>query len=266
MIEQGIIHEMGACELLEQIPGSGVHLVLTDPPYGVDFQSRMPVDGALKPKIAADKPREAIRLMRFCMDEFARILVEGGVCMMFAQGGGPNSLLDMVLEPFKAKFTLETILVWDRMVPGLGWVYRPQWDAVLVGYKGEKRKTWNGPANACNVLREMREIPAKGEHPTPKPLKLIHRLILDNSNKGDLVIDPFCGGGTVPLSCELLGRRWIACDLEPQWVALARGKLEAERAQIKMHEADGSLAALPFEDDSIQARAEQEADKQLDLL
>ena len=45
-----------------------------------------------------------------------------------------------------------------------------------------------------------------------KPLKLIERLLLASSNEGDVVLDPFCGVGTVPLACEIHKRDFYAFE------------------------------------------------------
>ncbi len=58
-----------------------------------------------------------------------------------------------------------------------------------------------------------------------KPEKLIERLVLASSQQGDVVFDPFCGSGTVPVVCKRLGRNFIACDINPKFVELARLRL-----------------------------------------
>lgn len=50
-------------------------------------------------------------------------------------------------------------------------------------------------------------------YPTQKPEKLLERIILASSNKGDIVLDPFCGCGTAVVVAEKLGRRWIGIDI-----------------------------------------------------
>ena len=49
-------------------------------------------------------------------------------------------------------------------------------------------------------------------YPTQKPLALYRRIVKASSNKGDLVLDPFCGSGTTLVAAELEGRKWIGCD------------------------------------------------------
>jgi DNA modification methylase len=58
-----------------------------------------------------------------------------------------------------------------------------------------------------------------------KPEKLMERLIKASSNPGDLVFDPFCGAGTVPVVCERLGRRFVACEINPDYCRLAETRM-----------------------------------------
>ena len=49
-------------------------------------------------------------------------------------------------------------------------------------------------------------------YPTQKPQKLYERIIKASTDKGDLILDPFCGGGTTLVAAENLGRQWIGID------------------------------------------------------
>lgn len=62
-------------------------------------------------------------------------------------------------------------------------------------------------------------------YPTQKPEQLISRIIEVSSNKGDVVADFFCGGGTTPAVAQRLGRRWIACDQSKVAVAVTLDRL-----------------------------------------
>lgn len=50
-------------------------------------------------------------------------------------------------------------------------------------------------------------------YPTQKPIALLERIIKASSDPGDLVLDPFCGGGTTLLAAERLGRKWVGIDV-----------------------------------------------------
>ncbi|MYB34474.1 MAG: site-specific DNA-methyltransferase [Gammaproteobacteria bacterium] len=52
-------------------------------------------------------------------------------------------------------------------------------------------------------------------YPTQKPIPLLERLNATSSKEGDMVFDPFCGGGTTMLAAEYLNRQWAGCDIEP---------------------------------------------------
>ena len=52
-------------------------------------------------------------------------------------------------------------------------------------------------------------------YPTQKPVALLQRIIETSSRKGDMVFDPFCGGGTTMVAAELSGRNWAGADIEP---------------------------------------------------
>ena len=62
-------------------------------------------------------------------------------------------------------------------------------------------------------------------YPTQKPEALLSRLIEVSSNRGDLVLDPFCGSGTTVVAAQRLGRRWIGIDVSPAACKLTRERM-----------------------------------------
>ena len=70
-----------------------------------------------------------------------------------------------------------------------------------------------------------------------KPEKLIERLVKASSNPGDLIFDPFTGSGTVPVVCKRLERKFIGCEMNPEYVAIAQARLhEFEEENTKQPE------------------------------
>ena len=63
-------------------------------------------------------------------------------------------------------------------------------------------------------------------HPTQKPEKLLAKLILASSNKGDIVFDPFAGSGSTAVSAKKLGRHWCTIEKEEQFCAWTEYRLE----------------------------------------
>ena len=82
-----------------------------------------------------------------------------------------------------------------------------------------------------------------------KPEKLIERLIKASSNPGDLVFDPFCGSGTVPVVCQRLDRRFVSYEINPEYCRKAEERLVVA---AKNGESPNDL----FGDDSARAAGE----------
>ena len=85
------------------------------------------------------------------------------------------------------------------------------------------------------TMRDVWDIPAlRGNqpeatgYPTQKPLALYERIICASSNRGDIVLDPFCGSGTAVIAAERLGRQWLAMDVWDGAHAMLLNRLEAE--------------------------------------
>lgn len=63
-------------------------------------------------------------------------------------------------------------------------------------------------------------------HPTPKPIKLLARIIKASSNAGDLVFDPCSGSGSTGMACKLIGRDFVGCDVDENYIKLATDWIE----------------------------------------
>ena len=70
-------------------------------------------------------------------------------------------------------------------------------------------------------------------YPTQKPLSLYRRIIQASSNKGDLVLDPFCGCATTPVAAEQLGRQWVGMDIWDKAHATVLNRLADEGMQTE---------------------------------
>jgi site-specific DNA-methyltransferase (adenine-specific) len=112
--------------------------------------------------------------------------------------------------------------------------YPARVQAVNSQYGGGKRRDKWVPNPLGAKPRDVIEVPVicngmseKTPHATQKPEALIERLVLASSGKGQLVVDPFVGSGTTAVVAARLGRRWLACDADARYVALARERLTA---------------------------------------
>ena len=105
------------------------------------------------------------------------------------------------------------------------------------GYISTGRKIVGGKEYYVNPYGKVPEdwwpIPAlnrqskeRTKYPTQKPLKLLERMIKASSNKGDIVLDPFCGCATTCVAAELHGREWVGIDVSPKAAELVRTRIE----------------------------------------
>jgi len=83
-----------------------------------------------------------------------------------------------------------------------------------------------------------------GKHPTQKPVALLERVILASTQEGDLILDPFSGSSTTGVAALKLNRRFVGCELEPDFLALSVKRLEKAIAEkdslLVLEEADAS--------------------------
>jgi len=111
-------------------------------------------------------------------------------------------------------------------------------EIVLWARKSERaRHYFNYPLmKALNGGKQMKNVwrmaaPSKGEkrfgrHPTQKPEALLERIILAASREGDLVLDPFNGGGTTGVAAARQKRRYVGIEIEGAYLAISRKRIE----------------------------------------
>ncbi len=86
-----------------------------------------------------------------------------------------------------------------------------------------------------NLWTDIDRLPTKDEkriYPTQKPLDLYKRIICAGSNRGDIVLDPFCGCATTPIAAEQLGRRWVGIDYWDKAHQTVLDRLQEERLLV----------------------------------
>ena len=74
----------------------------------------------------------------------------------------------------------------------------------------------------------------KVSYPTQKPTKLLERIIKASSNKGDIVLDVFCGSGTTLAVAKALDRKYIGCDISKDAIEIATKRLGKTKTQLTM--------------------------------
>lgn len=107
-------------------------------------------------------------------------------------------------------YRVRNMVVWDKLQMGMGSPFRNQHELCLFGSKIAGKI---GDGVTPNLLSYPRDREA--EHVTPKPVALIMRML--NQVDGDLVVDPFGGGGSTLIAADTMGRRCFTSELDPAW-------------------------------------------------
>jgi site-specific DNA-methyltransferase (adenine-specific) len=108
----------------------------------------------------------------------------------------------------------------------------PQAETGQYGNGGKRKDVWTPhplgakPKDVIEVPTTCNGMGEKTPHPTQKPEELLRKLILASSNEGDLVIDPFSGSGTTLVVAEQLNRKWMGCEINPEYNQWAIQRLE----------------------------------------
>ena len=109
----------------------------------------------------------------------------------------------------------------------------------LSEWRAERAEKGKIPSNWWSDVPKAVYSKEKTGYPTQKPLALLGRIIKASSNKGDLVLDPFCGCATTCHAAETLGRQWIGIDLAEEAARLVVDRLQKESdKQLKSSFAD----------------------------
>jgi DNA modification methylase len=166
-----------------------------------------------------------------------RLLDSGCCCCCCCGGGGPDpqfarwSLwLDEVLD-------FKQMVVWDKGPMGMGWHYRRSYETVLVAQKpGGACKWFDTSGKIENIIRPgyrgiKKIIPQATDHPTPKPPELARHFIRLHTKPGDLVLDPFMGGGSTAVAAIAEGRRFVGVELDPAFFDMACRRIEKAQRQ-----------------------------------
>lgn len=211
--EPGITLYCGDCRdvlpLLEP-----VDLVLTDPPYGVTYQSNHAVGRGVQP-ITNDGTRLSLYLYRGVFP-----LLRANHVLWFTRWDAWPDVWGL-LGQF---FPLRGLLIWDKGTPGMGDLnhWGPSYEMIASAGSGKIVGGRDG-----SVIRMSTEPTVSRYHPTEKPAELLSYLI-GKMHRAATVLDPFVGSGTTLAAAKGLNRAAIGIEIEPRYCEIAVKRLRQE--------------------------------------
>jgi len=221
-----------ATDVARLLDGAVPTLMVTDPPYGVEYDPEWRMDAGLTGNTA--------RMGKVMNDDRADWteawkLFPGDVAYVY-HAGVFASTVQQSLE--RAGFAIRAQIIWakDRLALSRGdyhWQHEPCWYAVREGGKGHRTDD--------RTQTTLWSIPARDDaghgHGTQKPVECMERPV--RNHLADLVYEPFAGSGTTVIACERTGRTCMAMELDPGYCDVVVRRWEdftgrkAERVQAE---------------------------------
>ena len=217
------------------LEGAKAEFVFTDPPYNVVIEGHVCGLGRVHHRefaMASGEMSEAefTAFLEGVFSLLAANTVDGSIhdiCMDW------RHMSEMLAAGRKVYSELKNLCVWNKTNAGMGTFYRSKHELVFVwkvgtiphinnfelGQHGRNRSNIWDYAGA-NTMRAGR-LEELAMHPTVKPVALVADAIKDCSRRSGLVLDPFCGSGTILIAAERTGRKARALEVDPAYVDVA---------------------------------------------
>ena len=219
---------LGDClEILPTLADKSMDAVITDPPYGIDYQSARRIDKSQwKPKIENDKEP----FLDWLVDVF-RVVKDCGALVCFCRWD--------VEEIFKSKiervgFVVKSQIIWDKVIHGMGDLngsFAPQHENAWFAVKGDFRFWGKRPKTIIRVPR----VPAdEMVHPNEKPVALFTRLIDSIVPPNGNVLDCFVGSGNSAKAAYFLKRDYTGIDINEEYHGIAQKRIAEAQQQMVM--------------------------------
>ena len=216
-------------KLIKNIPDKSVDLVIIDPPYLFDNFGGGCFGNERK------KNRKEIEMIRHGFDyiiiqELKRVMKKTNIYIFCSKAQ---------LRDYFNLFAEENIdlLVWHKTnpIPAIANNYLS--DLEYCFFAREKGVEVHCNYESSSKLYESamnKKDKEKYKHPTIKPLPLIKKLIINSSNKGDIVLDCFSGSGTTCAAAKELGRQFIGIEIDEEYHKISIDRINGILANGQM--------------------------------
>lgn len=229
-----------AADVARVLAGAKPNLMVTDPPYGVEYDPAWRNE-ALRADGSAVGARATGQVLNDDRADWraAWSLFPGAVAYVW-HGGLHSTTVEQSL--LAAKFAVRSQIVWVKTRPVISrghyhWQHEPAFYAVQDGAADDwrfvaehdvaayavlegKPADWHGGRRQSTVWF-IEHLKSDTGHGTQKPVECMRRPIINNSARGDAIYEPFSGSGTTIIAAEMTGRRCHAVEKNPAYVDVA---------------------------------------------
>lgn len=192
--------------------GKAVDAVITDVPYGQDFDPRSEDEDGIEGDSSVS---EAMEINRDVFKGMRRIVKKGSPVLTFA---GDSCLMEMkdVIDDW---YNFKQIMIWNKQHIGMSSMgenpirWRPNHEYIILACNGEPRME-NENRHDGTVLEFKRPHGDDRFHPTEKPPEIMRYLIESLTEEGDVIFDPFAGSGVTLDAARQTGRKYIGVEID----------------------------------------------------
>jgi site-specific DNA-methyltransferase (adenine-specific)/modification methylase len=233
--------------ILKTIPDESIDMIFTDPPYMIS-QKGLKIDrtniqnrslrrnGRKSKELNYDfgewdhfkSRKDFLEWTESWVKECFRVLKDTGNFVSFFSKSEISHFEDILNEYGHVRQTI----VWHKTNPvpqifKVGFMSSVEFMSWATKQKGAKH-TFNHQLGQHHNYIETPICMGKEreDHPTQKPLKAVTWLIEYLTNKDDIVLDPFCGVGTILVACKKMNRRYLGIELKQEYIDMANKRLK----------------------------------------
>lgn len=206
----------GDCiEVMKDIDPGSISLILTDPPYLVNYRDR---SGR---QVRNDDNSD---WMVPAFTQMHRVLKDGGACLSFYAWNRVDRFVDAW---HKAGFHIAGHVVFTKKYASGERFTRYQHEQAYLLTKGRAVPPRAPPPDVIPWSYTGNRL-----HPTQKPVAIFHPFIEAFTQPGDTVLDPFCGSGSTLVAARDLGRHYVGIELDPDHHTTASARLSADHEDL----------------------------------
>jgi len=225
-----------ALVLMKDIPDESIDLIVTDPPFAIDFKAKRNNYNRRQDRVLEgynEIPKE--KYYDFTvkwMKEAYRILKRTGSMYVFS---GWTNLKDILNALDDVGFITINHIIWKYQ---FGVFTKRKYVTshyhILFVVRDEKKYKFNKvehyPEDVWIINREY--WTGKIKTPTKLPVELVKKILLFSSDEGDLIFDPFIGSGTVAVVAKMLGRHYLGFEIVPEYCEFAKQRVAKVQASL----------------------------------
>lgn len=247
------VYNIDCLEGMKRIPDDAIDLVITDPPFAIDFKAKRSNYNRTYGRVIEGyneiQTNDYYEFTASWLSEVFRVLKDSGSIYVFS---GWNNLKDILIALDKIGFIVVNHLIWKYQ---FGVVTKRRfvtshYHCLYACINDKKRKYFpyarfrkdekdkNGGSLHYQDKEDVWYIKREywtGDQKTPTklPSEVIRKILQYSSEKGDIILDPFIGSGQVAVVSKILERQYIGFEIVPEYYNFAKERLEKNQYRIK---------------------------------